>query len=62
MAKVIDQLFSEQQTGIDDFDFGTTTAEVFDDMLERSIPLSRELQRMTGELLPWRYQLRDRRD
>ena len=50
MAKVIDQLFSEQRPEIGDFDFGEKTAEVFDDMLERSIPLYRDLQRMTGEL------------
>ena len=50
MVKVKDQLFSEHKKDIDDFDFGEKTAEVFDDMLERSIPLYRELQRMTGEL------------
>ena len=32
------------------FDFGTETAAVFDDMLERSVPLYRELQRMIGEI------------
>jgi tRNA (cmo5U34)-methyltransferase len=50
MANVKDQLFSEQKKDINDFDFGEKTAEVFDDMLERSIPLYRELQRMMGEL------------
>ena len=35
---------------ISDFDFGEGTAAVFDDMLERSIPEYRELQRMIGEL------------
>jgi len=35
---------------IGDFDFGEATAAVFDDMLERSIPEYRELQRMIGEL------------
>jgi len=50
MATAKDKLFSEQRQGISDFDFGSKTAEVFDDMLERSIPLYRELQRMTGEL------------
>lgn len=33
-----------------DFDFGESTAAVFDDMLDRSIPEYRELQRMIGEL------------
>lgn len=32
------------------FDFGTETAKVFDDMLERSVPLYAELQRMIGEI------------
>lgn len=50
MATAKDKLFSEQINSINDFDFGSKTAEVFDDMLERSIPLYRELQRMTGEL------------
>jgi SAM-dependent methyltransferase len=35
---------------ISDFDFGEATAAVFDDMLDRSIPEYRELQRMIGEL------------
>lgn len=50
MAKEKDRLFSGRNKCINDFDFGDKTAEVFDDMLERSIPLYRELQRMTGEL------------
>jgi len=33
-----------------EFNFGRATAEVFDDMLQRSVPLYPELQRMTGEL------------
>ena len=35
---------------VGDFDFGEATATVFDDMLDRSIPEYRELQRMIGEL------------
>ena len=35
---------------VSDFDFGEATAAVFDDMLDRSIPEYRELQRMIGEL------------
>jgi len=35
---------------VGDFDFGEATAAVFDDMLDRSIPEYRELQRMIGEL------------
>lgn len=45
----VDQLFA-QTSPVRDFDFGASTAAVFDDMLERSVPLYRELQRMTGEL------------
>ena len=33
-----------------DFDFGPQTAAVFDDMLERSVPFYREIQRMMVEL------------
>jgi len=44
-----DTLFREDSNG-SDFNFGEATAEVFDDMLERSVPLYRELQRMTGEI------------
>ena len=35
---------------VSDFDFGEATAAVFDDMLDRSVPEYRELQRMIGEL------------
>jgi tRNA (cmo5U34)-methyltransferase len=45
-----DRLFAEQDKAISDFDFGEKTAEVFDDMLDRSVPQYRELQRMIGEL------------
>jgi tRNA (cmo5U34)-methyltransferase len=40
----------EDSESIGDFDFGEATAAVFDDMLDRSIPEYRELQRMIGEL------------
>lgn len=40
----------EDGAPISDFDFGAETAAVFDDMLERSVPEYRELQRMIGEL------------
>lgn len=45
-----DRLFSEDQRSVDDFDFGESTAKVFDDMLDRSVPQYRELQRMISEL------------
>ncbi len=40
----------DDKASIADFDFGEETAAVFDDMLDRSIPEYRELQRMIGEL------------
>ncbi len=40
----------EEIAALGDFDFGESTAAVFDDMLDRSIPEYRELQRMIGEL------------
>jgi tRNA (cmo5U34)-methyltransferase len=33
-----DRLFAEPREQIHDFDFGTETAAVFDDMLDRSVP------------------------
>ena len=44
-----DKLFVEK-ADVTDFNFGEKTAIVFDDMLERSVPLYQELQRMIGEL------------
>lgn len=44
-----DKLFANKNN-LHDFDFGKETAEVFDDMLERSVPLYRELQRMISEI------------
>lgn len=45
-----DELFAGQSNTIGDFNFDEETATVFDDMLERSIPQYRELQRMIGEI------------
>jgi len=45
-----DEIFARQKEKAKDFDFGEKTARVFDDMLDRSIPLYRELQRMIGEI------------
>jgi tRNA (cmo5U34)-methyltransferase len=45
-----DQIFAEQTQAVGDFNFDAKVAEVFEDMLDRSIPLYRELQRMLGEL------------
>jgi tRNA (cmo5U34)-methyltransferase len=45
-----DRLFAEPREQFHDVDFGTETAAVFDDMLDRSVPFYGEIQRMTGEL------------
>jgi tRNA (cmo5U34)-methyltransferase len=45
-----DRIFAEKTQAVSDFNFGEKTAEVFEDMLERSIPLYREMQRMVGEV------------
>jgi tRNA (cmo5U34)-methyltransferase len=45
-----DELFAVPLGRVEDFDFGRKTAAVFDDMLERSVPLYDEIQRMTAEL------------
>jgi tRNA (cmo5U34)-methyltransferase len=45
-----DKLFDEKRDFIHNFDFGSATANVFDDMLDRSVPFYQEIQRMTGEM------------
>jgi tRNA (cmo5U34)-methyltransferase len=45
-----DQIFAEKTQTVSDFNFDEKAAEVFEDMLDRSIPLYREMQRMLGEL------------
>lgn len=45
-----DALFRSTDIGAADFNFGAATARVFDDMLNRSVPLYQEIQRMTVEL------------
>ena len=45
-----DQIFRNENRRILDFTFGKETAEVFPDMLERSVPFYSEVQRMIQEL------------
>ena len=45
-----DQLFANRQPLVKDFAFNKQTAEVFDDMLQRSVPFYTEVQRMMGEM------------
>lgn len=46
-----DEKYKHPQPEIGDFDFGFDTAQVFDDMLLRSVPFYAELQRMMAELV-----------
>ena len=50
MSPTRDELFQKKNSRIEDFSFGEKTAEVFDDMLERSVPFYEEVQRMIGEI------------
>lgn len=45
-----DQVFKEQIQKTADFKFGTAVANVFDDMVNRSVPFYGEIQRMMAEL------------
>ncbi len=45
-----DKLF-RKKARIEDFNFGKKTAEVFDDMLDRSVPFYAEIQRMINQMV-----------
>jgi tRNA (cmo5U34)-methyltransferase len=45
-----DRLFESATSANNDFRFDQKTADVFDDMINRSVPLYEEMQRMTGEI------------
>lgn len=45
-----DELFRGKRDFINDFDFGEKTAQVFDNMLNRSVPFYGEIQRMMAEI------------
>jgi tRNA (cmo5U34)-methyltransferase len=45
-----DELFAAPRQLAQDFEFGSTTAAVFDDMVSRSVPFYDEIQRMVCEL------------
>ncbi|HEU4609329.1 MAG TPA: hypothetical protein VFS31_14530, partial [Chitinophagaceae bacterium] len=47
MAK--DEVFKEEINKVPDFKFGTSVANVFDDMVNRSVPFYGEMQRMISE-------------
>lgn len=46
----VDHLFADSQDAVDDFIFDDDVADVFDDMLHRSIPCYEETQRQVAEL------------
>jgi tRNA (cmo5U34)-methyltransferase len=50
-AHARDRIFAAPKPRVADFNFGRETAEVFDDMLLRSVPMYAETQRMVGELV-----------
>lgn len=45
-----DAIFNKKLQKIIDFNFGKSTAEVFTDMLRRSVPQYSEILRMMGEI------------
>ena len=45
-----DKVFSRKTKQVSDFEFNKKVADVFDDMLERSVPFYQEIQRMIVEL------------
>ena len=45
-----DKVFDETLDAVSDFAFDAKVATVFDDMVDRSVPFYKEIQRMTGEL------------
>jgi tRNA (cmo5U34)-methyltransferase len=45
-----DKVFNEEIKNASDFKFGTTVVNVFDDMVNRSVPFYGEMQRMIAEL------------
>ncbi len=50
MPSPTDKVFDIPNDSIQDFDFNEKVAAVFDDMVDRSVPFYREIQRMTGQL------------
>ncbi|HQW29258.1 MAG: carboxy-S-adenosyl-L-methionine synthase CmoA [Verrucomicrobiales bacterium] len=45
-----DNIFDTPTSTVQDFSFNSKVASVFDDMVDRSVPYYREIQRMTGQL------------
>lgn len=49
-SKNKDEVFREAQSNVEDFHFGNKVAQVFDDMVSRSVPFYGEMQRMMSEI------------
>ncbi|MCS3741697.1 hypothetical protein FHX16_003687 [Rhizobium sp. BK661] len=45
-----DEVFADERDAVADFSFNSTVANVFDDMVSRSVPFYDEMQRMVCEL------------
>jgi len=45
-----DEVFADERNAVEDFSFNSTVANVFDDMVSRSVPFYGEMQRMVCEL------------
>jgi tRNA (cmo5U34)-methyltransferase len=49
VPSIKDELFQKKNSRVEDFSFGEKTAEVFDDMLDRSVPFYEEVRRILYE-------------
>ncbi|QNN20875.1 carboxy-S-adenosyl-L-methionine synthase CmoA [Planctomycetales bacterium ZRK34] len=49
-AGAADRVFAEPKPRLDDFEFNKQVVDVFDDMVDRSVPYYGEIQRMVAEL------------
>ena len=56
MSNKVDQIFNQEISKIPDFTFSSKVANVFDDMVTRSVPYYPEMQRMIGEIARDHYQ------
>jgi tRNA (cmo5U34)-methyltransferase len=56
MKSDIDKIFNEEIQKVPDFTFSSKVANVFDDMVTRSVPYYPEMQRMIGEIAGDHYQ------
>ena len=48
--KNIDNIFDQQIIGVEDFEFNQRVADVFDDMVSRSVPIYTEIHRILIDL------------